>query len=129
MSLGGNLVAALAKFQVATLEMPVALQVGRSQFTWISDIEWAILAAVFAASLFQLKRPAPVFIAAVFQFLFQQFWMQRARQTHSDLIIAGATVGESHLRLFNVAAELAKFFPLAAAGLLGAMHLGKSKRN
>ena len=61
-SLGGNLVAAPAKFQVAALEMPVALQVGRAQFTWIAYIEWAIPAAVLAASLIQLKRPSPVFL-------------------------------------------------------------------
>lgn len=109
-SLGGKLVTAPAKFQVAALEMPVALQVGRAQFTWIAYIEWAILAAIFSMSLVQLKRPAPVLIAAVFLFLFQQFWMQPALQARSDLIIAGATAGESHLHLIYIAAEPAKFF-------------------
>ena len=63
-SLGGNLVAAPEKYQVAAHELPIAQQVGPAQVTWIAYIEWAILGAVLAASLFEQKRPAPVLIAA-----------------------------------------------------------------
>ena len=46
LSLGGNLIAAPAKFQVSDLGLALALQVGRAQFTWLGYAEWVFLATL-----------------------------------------------------------------------------------
>ncbi len=46
-SISANMIAAPAKFQVADLTRPVALQVGRVQFLWVGYLEMVL--AAFAA--------------------------------------------------------------------------------
>lgn len=107
-SLSGNLVAAPAKFQVAALEMPLALQVGRAQFTWIGYIEWALLGLLLANLLPLRTRPPLLLLLPVTLFLTQQLWLQPLLEARSDLIIAGQTPPASNAHLLFAGLEAVK---------------------
>ena len=62
LSLGGNLIAAPAKFQVADLPLPIALQVGRAQFTWLGNAEWVLLVLLVTVSVFLKQKLALLYL-------------------------------------------------------------------
>ena len=121
-ALGGNIVAAPAKFQVESLKMPVALQVGRAQFTWIGYVEWAILACLVILVVIQFVRPSIWLLAAIAIFLAQQLWMQPILEAKSDLIIKGATAPEGKFHVYFIAAEILKFSLLLIAATINLRH-------
>ena len=115
-SLGGNLIAAPAKFTVEALTLPVALQVGRAQFGWIGYAEWVLLAAIALSAGWSKRLPALTLAIAIGLFIGQYFAIHPALQALSDVVSAGGTSSESSLHLFYVVAELAKFVLLTATG-------------
>ena len=115
-SLGGNLIAAPAKFTVEALTLPVALQVGRAQFGWIGYAEWLLLAAIAVSAVWHKRLPALPLALAIGLFIGQYFAIQPALQAQSDVVIAGGTQPASSLHLVYVMAELAKFVLLTGSG-------------
>lgn len=115
-SLGGNIIAAPAKFQVQSLTTVELLQIGRAQFAWLGIAEIAIAAGLVLTLIFARQRPCwTLFVALVLLAVQQGIW-QPALQARSDLMVSGGTPDESHLHLIFVVAEIAKFFLLLAAG-------------
>ncbi len=115
-SLGGNIIAAPAKFQVQSLTTVELLQVGRAQFAWLGITEIAIAVGLVLALIVARQRPSwTLFVALVLLAVQQGIW-QPALQARSDLMVADGTPEESHLHLIFVVAEIAKFFLLLAAG-------------
>ncbi|WP_147107767.1 hypothetical protein [Tateyamaria sp. syn59] len=115
--IGGNLVAAPAKFTVDALELPLALQVGRAQFAWIGYVEWAFLAAIAVVTVLSRTRPPALIVIATALFLVQQLGVQPMLEARSDLIIAGAPYSDATGRhLIFVALEVSKVVCLIAAG-------------
>jgi len=123
-SLGGNLIVAPAKFRVEALEMPIALQVGRAQFTWVGYAEWVLLFLVIAGLILKMKVPAVALAVAIAVFLVQKFWMQPLLEARSDVIIQGGDAGDSQFHLFFIAAEFIKFMALFWAGFVAISVLG-----
>ncbi len=117
-SLSGNLVAAPAKFQVEALTMPVALQVGRAQFTWIGYIEWALFAAVILGILAKPKMFSLALCIALIVFLIQQLWMQPLLEARTNIIVSGGDAGDSHFHIYFIVAEVMKFATLIWAGYI-----------
>lgn len=108
-ALGGNLVAAPAKFQVSTLTLAELLQVGRSQFAWIGGVEMVLAAMVVTMLLFSGARANWPLLVAESVFLLQQIALQPLLQDRSDIIISGGPSSGSHLHILFVAAEIIKF--------------------
>ncbi|MEM9365494.1 MAG: hypothetical protein AAGD07_05820 [Planctomycetota bacterium] len=121
---GGSLIVAPAKFQVEALTMPVALQVGRAQFLWVSIAEASVMVTIAILMAFAWKRgrvfgaPPWLLLLAVVLFATQHLLLMPPLQARSERIIAGASVADSQLHLVYVVAECVKVFALLLAGTL-----------
>lgn len=122
--LGGSLIAAPAKFQVEALSLPVALQVGRAQFLWVSIAEVCLLIAIGLLLVVQWRANARFdastwfLLLAAALFAVQHLLLMPLLQTRSERIIAGETVSESHFHLVYVVAECSKMIALVLAACL-----------
>ena len=113
-SLGGNLIAASAKFQVESLALGDLLRVGRAQFSWLGYTEIAMAAMVVALS-FAKPRVLYFTLACVALLSVQQWVLQPLLETRSNLILAGLPPGGSHIHIWFVVVELMKFVALLVA--------------
>lgn len=112
LSLGGNLIAAPAKFQVSALTTAELLMVGRAQFAWLGVAEYVFAATIIALALLNRQRPHWPVMAALAVFAIQQWILQPMLEARTDIRIAGADAGDSHLHLVFIATEVAKFIQL-----------------
>ena len=117
LSLGGNLIAAPAKFQVSDLELALALQVGRAQFTWLGYAEWVFLVVLLVAGVMVRLPVYAFYLIPVVLFLIQQFWVMPRLNARSDIIIAGEMPVESNLHVVFIVLEILKFLTLAGTAL------------
>ncbi|MEZ5758347.1 MAG: hypothetical protein R3D86_09015 [Emcibacteraceae bacterium] len=112
-SLGGALIAAPAKFTVASLTLPVALEVGRAQFHWIGMVEIA-LCLLLIGSLFRFKKPQwhwiilPILILVV-----QQLFLMPLLNERTDLITAGSAAPPNSIHAIYIVLEVIKCLSLA----------------
>lgn len=136
--IGGSLIAAPAKFQVEALTMPVALLVGRAQFTWLAIAELVLVALAVASVVFakhrgvQLRRwPSVLFAIAIVIFAVQQLALMPQLHSRSLRIIAGETVTENGLHLVYVVVECLKVIVLSLIGFLqdSSVPLEKQRRD
>lgn len=120
LSLGGNLIAATAKFQAPGLPMQALLQVGRAQFDWLSSAEWLFASAIVVLAVVRASRTnLMLFLLPVVTFLGQELLIMPILDERTLRIIAGETVGPSNLHFGFIAAELLKFTILCVAGARG----------
>ena len=118
LSLGGNLIAAPAKFQVSDLGLALALQVGRAQFTWLGYAEWVFLATLAVVG-FMVRLPVYAFyLVPMMLFLIQQIWIMPRLNARTDMIIAGEMPVESNLHIIFIVLESLKFLTLAGTALV-----------
>lgn len=116
-SLGGNLIAAPAKFRVKTLEMPMALRVGRAQFGWIGRGELVLAFVAFASStLIGVEVFGWVSVICAI-FAFQRLVLMPRMAHQSDKIIAGTATHQSRLHIWFVVFEIIKFIGLLTSGV------------
>lgn len=127
LSLGGNLIAAPAKFQVEAVPLDDLLRIGRAQFAWLGVAE--ILFAIVLLGMCLIKKACLnwISIAALLVLLFQQVGLQPLLQARTDLILADQPAPSSHLHLIFIATEIAKFTLLVWAAVSPARRL--SQRN
>ncbi len=124
--LGGNLLAAPAKFQVDDLSLPLALQVGRVQFLWVwyAELGFLLLLVSLTGYRFAARSKHPLqfhlhswlWISVVIVFAIQHLGFMPLLQARSEQIIAGQPPSHSSLHLIYVGLEGAKFLLLLAAG-------------
>ncbi|MEO1141104.1 MAG: hypothetical protein AAFW66_01970 [Pseudomonadota bacterium] len=117
LSLGGNLIAAPAKFQVSDLGLALALQVGRAQFTWLGYAEWVFLVVLLVAGVMVRLPVYAFYLIPVAIFLIQQIWVMPRLNARSDMIIAGEMPVESNLHVVFIVLEIFKFLTLAGTAL------------
>ncbi|MEM8651244.1 MAG: hypothetical protein AAGF54_11990 [Pseudomonadota bacterium] len=117
LSLGGNLIAAPAKFQVSDLGLALALQVGRAQFTWLGYAEWVFLVVLLVSGVMVRLPVYAFYLMPVAIFLFQQFWVMPRLNARSDMIIAGEMPVESNLHVVFIVLEILKFLALTGTAL------------
>lgn len=128
LSLGGNLIAATAKFQASGLPMQALLLVGRAQFDWLSAAEWLFAGAVIGLALVRARGAVLfLFLLPVVIFLGQELLIMPALDERTLRIIAGETVAPSNLHFGFIAAELLKFAILCAAGIRGILINGAGR--
>lgn len=124
--LGGSLIAAPAKFQVADLSLPVALQVGRATFSWIAlaELGFACILCITLAGATVLKKQqcprALGILTALAISLFAAQWLvvMPLLSARTDAIVAGSAVGQSYSHFIYIGLELAKVLVLISIGFL-----------
>ena len=122
--LGGSLIAAPAKFQAPSLELPVALEVGRAQFLWVGYAEAACAGLVIflmATSALSKTLERVVLISAgsaIVLLIVQRLVLMPILNERTDAIIAGASVEPSQLHLVFIILEIIKLAILIFAGWL-----------
>lgn len=119
LSLGGNLIAAPAKFQVGSLSVAQLVSVGRAQFAWLGLAELVFATVLITLALIARRRPHWALIVSIALLFIQQFAITPILQARSDMMQAGATPPESHIHLVFVALEVAKFLCLVISGWYG----------
>ncbi|MBW4707467.1 hypothetical protein KX928_06675 [Roseobacter sp. YSTF-M11] len=115
-SLGGNLIAAPAKFTVETLPLPLALQVGRAQFHWLGYAEVILALMLVAMSPRITRRSGLTMLVALCALAAQQGVLLPQLSARTDLIVSGQTPAGTSPHLIFVCAEAVKFAALIATG-------------
>ena len=111
-SVSGNLIAASAKFQVDTLDLSFALQVGRAQFLWISYAEWFWITMIVLGLIWNMRMMPILLMGAVGIFMIQQIGLTPILQAHSYQIIAGLSPNRSNFHVLYAILEVMKFICL-----------------
>ncbi len=117
--LGGSLIAAPAKFQMQSLTLPVALDVGRAQFLWVGIGEGSLGAAFLLAQFLWGGVNWKLAAVPVLLLLVQRFIVMPPLDARTPQIIAGEGLGESHLHLVFIALEIVKVIILLSIAWIG----------
>ncbi len=124
--LGGSLIAAPAKFQAQSLSLPVALDVGRAQFLWIGIAEGVFCAAFLLAQRLAGGVNWKLAAIPVFLLLAQRFIIMPPLDARTLQIIAGESIGGSHLHLVFIGLEIVKILVLFAIAWIGLSAVARS---
>jgi hypothetical protein len=120
--LGGNVIAAAAKFSVLSLELADLLRVGRAQFAALDQAELGFLVALCLVLSLCRRWPPMAFWGVCLGFFAEQLLLLPLVEARSDLIFAGKTPAPSRLHLWLIALELGKITALLwLAGQLAAV--------
>lgn len=118
--IGVSFLATPVKFQAPSLDLPVALEVGRVTFALLARTEWALCAGLVLAAL-ALPGPPRIFrwgsvagLAAIL--VLQAVWLLPILDARVGQIIAGIPVASSSHHLFYIAAEALKALLLTGLG-------------
>ena len=124
---GVSFLATPAKFSAPSLELPVAIEVGRVTFRLLNRAE-IVLALGAAAVAFggraRTSMRAMVLAAAALVAL-ETLWLLPVLGARSDIVIQGGAPPPSSLHTVYIAADVAKFF-LLIAGAVVALQLERS---
>jgi hypothetical protein len=113
--LGVSFLATPAKFLAPSLNLPVALDVGRQTFAILNKLEWLYLIAALFIVAFAGRRAAVIGLAFVtLTIVAETFWMLPALDDRVGTIIAGKLPPPSPLHGLYIGAEIAKLMALVA---------------
>lgn len=126
MIVGVSFLATPVKFQAPSLDLPVALDVGRVTFALFSSVEW-VAAMVLAISV--LLRAAPrlarLLAATVIAILaVESFWLLPVLDARVERVLAGQPLPHTSHHFLYATAEAAKVVLLAALALHALWRLG-----
>jgi len=126
MLLGVSFLATPVKFQAPSLELTVALEVGRVTFDIFSKIEWGLAALLVIATFFpRAPRAEMVFTAvAVLVVSIQAFWLLPVLDLRVEAVISGAPSPPSMHHMAYALLEAVKAVALVAVGLVALFRLG-----
>ena len=117
-SLGGNLIAAPAKFFETDLSMLILLQVGHAQFLWLGYTEWVLMIFLVIICLFNRTKTLFLLAIPVLILVIQQIVLMPALNERTFSLIAGEPVGPSSLHRVFILLECAKLLALVVIGLV-----------
>lgn len=118
--IGVSFLATPVKFQAPSLDLPVALEVGRVTFALLARTEWALCAGLVLAALALpgppriLRWGAVAGLAAIL--VLQAVWLLPILDARVGQIIAGIPVASSSHHLLYIAAEALKALLLTGLG-------------
>lgn len=127
---GVSFVATPVKFAARSLELPVALDVGRATFALFSKIEWALcLAAIIVVATGARHALSAVLVGGLTAILLvQALWLLPALDARVAAVIAGAPSPPSRHHLLYAVFEACKTALLAALAVDGFMRISGSSR-
>lgn len=116
---GVSFLATPVKFQAASLELPVALEVGKVTFAAFSRCEWGLSLLLGISVLFAGRRPVATACAAaaILLVLVQALWLLPVLDTRIDAVIAGSPLPPSAHHMLYAASEALKLLLLSATAL------------
>jgi hypothetical protein len=123
---GVSFLATPVKFQAMSLDLPVALEVGKVTFALFTRCEWG-LTLLLATSVFFSWAPKIEKVcaaAAIGLVATQALWLLPALDARVDALIAGAKLEPSPHHLLYAASEGAKLLLLCAVALVSLFRLG-----
>lgn len=126
MLVGVSFLATPVKFQAPSLDLSVALEVGRVTFAAFSKVEWALSVALAAAALLPstLRTERILAAAAVLIVAVQSLWLLPVLDVRIDAVTAGQPMPPSMHHMLYAAMEVVKAAALAAVALLALFRLG-----
>lgn len=127
---GVSFLATPAKFRAASLDLPVALEVGKVTFAALTRCEWG-LAALLAISVFVSKAPNAAkacAVVAVGLVAIQALWLLPVLDARVDALIAGSPLKPSPHHMLYAIVEGAKLLLLCAVALVFLARLGLRPR-
>ncbi len=124
--IGVSFLATPVKFQASSLELPVALEVGRVTFSAFSKVEWclsvhlglAVLSARTSRVEMLLTGIAIVIVAV------QTYWLLPVLDARIETVIAGRSLPPSSHHMLYAGLEVCKAVGLAILGLVSLYRLG-----
>ncbi|MEO6074587.1 MAG: hypothetical protein ABIP67_15290 [Burkholderiales bacterium] len=113
---GVSFIATPAKFDAASLALPVALDVGRATFAIFNKVEWFLAAAMIPVVIFSGPRLFPSMAVVVLGnlLLAQSAWLLPMLNDRIETIMAGGHPRPSLDHIFYIGIDLVKLAVLAA---------------
>ncbi|EHK53988.1 hypothetical protein MAXJ12_27343 [Mesorhizobium alhagi CCNWXJ12-2] len=127
---GVSFLATPVKFQATSLDLPVALEVGKVTFAAFTRCELG-LAALLAISVLLSQAPKPVkacAVVAVGLVAMQALWLLPVLDGRIDALIAGRPLAPSPHHMLYAIAEGVKLLLLCAVALVSLARLGLRSR-
>lgn len=123
---GISFLATPVKFQVASLDLPVALEVGRVTFALLAKVEWLLIILLAGSlALGSLTRPRLVLATGLLVIVAaQSLWLLPVLDARIDTIVAGTPSTPTYHHMLYAVTELAKAALLCALGILALAGLG-----
>jgi hypothetical protein len=119
MLLGVSFLATPAKFLAPSLDLPVALDVGRQTFRVFSIVEVAASLLLLATAVLVGRARVAVLVAVIVCLVaFQVFWLLPVLDDRVEIILQGGMPEESGLHSLYVVIESAKLLLLGLAAWL-----------
>lgn len=118
--LGVSFVATPAKFMAPSLNLPVALDVGRYTFSVFNKVEWGCAGLVAAFLVFSVRQRSVVLLAAILWtiLLLETICLLPALDQRVGLILAGQQPPPSILHVIYIVLDCLKLVTLAASAFV-----------
>jgi hypothetical protein len=119
MLLGVSFLATPVKFQAHSLELAVALEVGRQTFQAFNRIELVLTVVLVAAGVVVLASPAMIGLVAILALsvLVQTFWLLPILDTRVETILVGGVPPASSLHILYIAIDCTKLLILSGLSI------------
>lgn len=111
-SIGGNIIAAVAKFQVQGPGLKTFLQIGQAQFSWLSSMEWVFALFLILILLNYMRGAVFLFTIPIVIFAIQYLFLMPILDERTVRIISGEAITDSSMHLIFVIAEVVKLLSL-----------------
>lgn len=113
---GVSFLATPVKFQAASLDLPVALEVGKVTFAAFSRCEWGLSLLLGISVLLAGRRPVATACAAaaILLVLVQALWLLPVLDARIDAVIAGSPLPPSWHHMLYATSEALKLLLLSA---------------
>ena len=127
---GVSFLATPVKFEAASLDLPVALEVGKVTFALFTRFEWALsfLLAISVLSGGFRKIETACAAGAILLVLIQALWLLPVLDVRIDAIVAGVPLPPARHHLFYAVSEGLKLVLLCAIALTAVFRLGWQPR-
>lgn len=126
MLLGVSFLATPVKFQAPSLDLPVALEVGRVTFAAFAKVEWGLALLLAIAVVFPRAPRAKILVAAIAGLIvvLQALWLLPVLDARVEAVIAGRPMPPSIHHMLYAVTEAVKAAALALVALLALFRLG-----
>jgi hypothetical protein len=126
---GVSFVATPAKFMAPSLNLPVALDVGRYTFAIFNKVEWVCAVLVAAFLIVGVRKRLVVLMVATILtvLLLETICLLPALDHRVGLIMAGQQPPPSHLHVIYIVLECLKLATLAASAFVTMRHLVRTE--
>lgn len=126
MIVGVSFLATLAKFQAASLDPAVAVEVGRRTFAVFTKVEWGLATLLGIAVFFPRAPRAEIVFTAITVAIVavQALWLLPVLDLRVEALISGRPMPSSPHHMLYAVLEAGKVLTLAAVALVALFRLG-----